>query len=88
MSSKQGDRDECMVCAIVGGMRGALMGLGISVPSVTAAYYLKPGFRRLTASVKTALVVTPFFLGFFLNSQLELHRCAMEQREQQRLLRP
>jgi len=50
------------------------------VPAVYLANAKFLTIRRLTVSAKTALVVSPFFLGFFLNSELELHRCVLKQR--------
>jgi len=73
-------RAECLDCAFWGGVRGSLYGLALSAPAVFAANSYSRGFRRLTVSAKTGLVVSPFFLGFFLNSELEMHRCVLKQR--------
>ena len=71
---------ECLDAALWGGIRGATIGLACSVPAVYLANAKFLTIRRLTVSAKTALVVSPFFLGFFLNSELELHRCVLKQR--------
>jgi uncharacterized membrane protein YqjE len=70
----------CLDAALMGGIKGSLIGLGVSAPAVFIANMKSPTIRRLTVSAKTALVVSPFFLGFFLNSELELHRCVLKQR--------
>jgi hypothetical protein len=79
-AAREAARAECLDAAFYGGIRGSLYGLAVSAPAVFLANLKSPGFRRLTVSAKTGLVVSPFFLGFFLNSELEMHRCVLKQR--------
>ncbi|CAL55004.1 unnamed product [Ostreococcus tauri] len=78
--AREAAKAECLDCAFWGGIRGAALGLTVSAPLTYAAHVRFKTIRRLTVSAKTALVVSPFFLGFFLNSELELHRCVLRQR--------
>ena len=77
---REAAKAECLDAAFWGGVRGATYGLAASVPTVFALNHQFLTIRRLTVSAKTALIVSPFFLGFFLNSELELHRCLLKQR--------
>ena len=79
-SEREAAKAECLDAALWGGIRGSLIGLACSVPTVFLMNARFPTRRRLTVSAKTALVVSPSFLGFFLNSELELHRCVLKQR--------
>lgn len=79
-AAREAAKAECLNCAFWGGVRGAALGLALSVPTVFVANARFLTVRRLTVSAKTALVASPFFLGFFLNSELELHRCVLRQR--------
>jgi hypothetical protein len=53
---------------------------GVSA-TLAAAHYLSPTFKRFSVSTKTGLVVSPFFLLFFLNSELALSACAKKQNQ-------
>ena len=62
---------ECLDAALWGGIRGATIGLACSVPAVYLANAKFLTIRRLTVSAKTALVVSPFFLGFFRHRRID-----------------
>ena len=69
-------KEECVKAATEAGVKGAALGLGISAPLVAAANHFSPTFRMFSVSTKTGLVVSPFFLMFFLRSELAMNACA------------
>ncbi|KAK9850079.1 hypothetical protein WJX84_008125 [Apatococcus fuscideae] len=65
--------------AIAGGKAAAWAGL-CSVTTIGLANHFSEGFRHaLGVSGKAALMVTPVFGMYFLQSQLSLHECARRQ---------
>ena len=78
MSSPRDKRiADCQSVAMQAGLIGAFKGLAVSAPALAAALYLSPGFARATGpSSRTALVMSPFFLMFWLRSEQSLTACA------------
>mmetsp|Transcript_19828 Transcript_19828/g.49711 ORF Transcript_19828/g.49711 Transcript_19828/m.49711 type:complete len:102 (-) Transcript_19828:217-522(-) len=71
----------CIQEATYAGAKGAALGLGVAAPIVAAGHYYSPFFRRFSVSAKTALVVSPLFLLFFLKSELTMNACAQRRRQ-------
>ena len=57
------------------------LGVGVAAPIVALGHYYSPTIRRFNVSAKTALVVSPLFLLFFLRSELTMNACAQRRRE-------
>ncbi|KAK9805997.1 hypothetical protein WJX73_002552 [Symbiochloris irregularis] len=78
---RQAKKDECVRQALIAGGKGAAWGLAGGALSIGTLQQFSPGFRRsLGISGKTALVVSPAFLLYFLLSELALNECARKQR--------
>ncbi|KAK9852820.1 hypothetical protein WJX84_005795 [Apatococcus fuscideae] len=69
-------QEQCTSEAATAGFKAAGAALVAAAVAVGAANTYAPGFRRaLGISGKTALVVSPAFFMFFLQSELQLHDC-------------
>mmetsp|Transcript_21058 Transcript_21058/g.40075 ORF Transcript_21058/g.40075 Transcript_21058/m.40075 type:complete len:93 (+) Transcript_21058:113-391(+) len=79
MSSEE-RREFCQSEALNAGIVSALQSLAVSAPTVWLANRYIPAFSRTTVSVKTAVLVSPFFFSFFLRSELTMNACAQKRK--------
>ncbi|KAK9825312.1 hypothetical protein WJX74_008390 [Apatococcus lobatus] len=76
-------QEQCTSEAATAGFKAAGAALVAAAVAVGAANTYAPGFRRaLGISGKTALVVSPAFFMFFLQSELQLHDCTRRRRRE------
>ncbi|KAK9850076.1 hypothetical protein WJX84_001995 [Apatococcus fuscideae] len=74
---------QCTSEAASAGFKAAGTALAAAAVAVVAANQYSPGFRKgLGISGKTALVVSPAFFMFFLQSELQLHDCTRRRRRE------
>lgn len=70
-------REGCINEAVVAGSKSAFAALALSGAAVAAAtLFLRPFAAATNVSARTALIVTPAFGMFFLQSELALSDCA------------
>jgi hypothetical protein len=71
----------CVRTAIYEGLKAGGLGVAISSVLVLGASKLSPAFNKsLSISGKTALIITPMVGLFFLETELEMNRCAQRRR--------
>ncbi|KAK9816847.1 hypothetical protein WJX72_006027 [[Myrmecia] bisecta] len=81
--ARQHAKNECASLALQEGLKAAAWAGAVSGTLVAAAHTYWPGFRKsLGVSGKTALIVSPIFGMFFLQSELSMNECARKQRWQ------
>jgi hypothetical protein len=70
-------QEACTSEALHAGGASALKSLLLAGGAVAGGVRFWPAFRRATGvSSRTALIVSPFFLQFFLQSELTMNACA------------
>lgn len=70
-------REDCINEAVLAGSKSALTALTLSGAAVAAAtLFLRPFAAATNVSARTALIVSPAFGMFFLQSELALSDCA------------
>lgn len=68
---------ECQSAAMQDGLIGAAKALAVTAPVLAAALHFSPAFKRATGtSTRTGLLMSPFFLMFWLRSEQSISACA------------
>ena len=81
LSAATKKREDCISGAILAGSKSAALALALSGAAVAAAtLFLRPFAAATNVSARTALIVTPAFGMFFLQSELALSDCARRRR--------
>jgi hypothetical protein len=74
--------EECSRAALQSGLVSGGKALLVSGSAVAAAYSFLPSFRKATGvSSRTALIASPLFFVFFLQTELTMSACAQRKRE-------
>ena len=77
LSAATRKREDCISEAILAGSKSAFAALALSGAAVAAAtLFLRPFAAATNVSARTALIITPAFGMFFLQSELALSDCA------------
>ncbi|KAL6769946.1 hypothetical protein ACKKBG_A32990 [Auxenochlorella protothecoides x Auxenochlorella symbiontica] len=78
-------QENCVKHAVAVGAKSAAMALAVSTTVILGSCKAFPRFgRALGVSARTALIASPAFGFFFLDTELELNACAQRHRHMQR----